>query len=154
MNKTNKTRPAHNFSLFTISFSLLLMFTSVVSADFSRDGSIVTDSVAGLQWQDDAIGESMEWREAINHCEDDVSLGGHGDWRLPNVNELKSIIDRSRYNPAIVSAFEHTSSSRYWSSTTNEGRHEYAWYVSFYSGYVSSNGKGNNRYVRCVRDGQ
>ena len=109
MNRTNTNRPLHNFSLFTISFSLLLIFTSVASADFSRDGGIVKDSVTGLEWQDDDIGDKMEWREAISHCESDVSLGGHGDWRLPNVNELKSIIDRSRYNPAIVTAFEHTS---------------------------------------------
>ena len=154
MNQTNKTRPAHNFSLFTISFSLIIMFTSVVSADLSRDGDIVTDSATGLQWQDDAVGDTMEWREAISHCEDDVSLGGHDDWRLPNINELKTIIDRSRTSPAIVSAFEHTSSSVYWSSTTLENRHDNAWGVGFYGSYVGRGTKDNDLYVRCVRDGQ
>ena len=152
MNQTNKTRPAHNFSLFTISFSLIIMFTSVVSADFSRDGDIVTDSVTKLEWQDDDVSHEMKWREAIDHCES-LELGGHNDWRLPNINELKTIIDRSKYNPAIVSTFEHTSSSSYWSSTTNEDYFEDAWRVFFHNGKVDNYGKDGDYCVRCVRDG-
>jgi hypothetical protein len=132
----------------------ILGLSITLLADFSRDGSIVTDSATGLQWQDDAVGDTMTWREAISHCEDDVSLGGHDDWRLPNINELKTIINRGRYNPAIVSAFKHTSSSDYWSSTTNEYDREGAWGAYFGNGNVYDDGKGNNGYVRCVRDGQ
>ena len=152
MNKTNTTKQVHNFPLFAFSFVLLLMFTSVANADFTKDGDIVKDSVTKLEWQDDNITDTMEWQEAIEYCES-LELGGYSDWRLPNINELKTIIDRSRYNPAIISAFEHTISNYYWSSTANEGGHEYAWVVSFYYGYVYDDYKGNDAYVRCVRDG-
>jgi len=152
MNKTNITRPVHNFSLLTFSFALLLMFTSVANADFIKEGDIVKDSVTKLEWQDDNITDTMEWQEAIEYCES-LELGGYSDWRLPNINELKTIMDRSRYNPAIVSAFEHTSSGIYWSSTTNENRHEEAWYVLFEGGGVDNGYKFNDLYVRCVRAG-
>jgi len=113
----------------------------------------VLDSKTGLEWQDDAVGDTMNWVEAIKHCES-LELDSNKDWRLPNINELKTIIDRSRYNPAIVSTFEHTSSSGYWSSTTYEGGHGTAWLVYFYDGYVDRYPKDTSRYVRCVRDGQ
>jgi len=153
MNKTNTTKQVHNFPLFAFSFVLLLMFTSVANADFTKEGDIVKDSVTKLEWQDDNITDTMEWQEAIEYCES-LELGGYDDWRLPNINELKTIIDRSRYNPAIISAFEHTSSGNYWSSTTYEDYHDFAWNVYFYSGRVYNGSKGNDIYVRCVRDGQ
>jgi len=59
----------------------------------------------------------MCWQESIDYCED-MSFAGHDDWRLPNFNELYSIGDRSKSNPAIKDAFVNVSSSNYWSSTT------------------------------------
>jgi hypothetical protein len=135
--------------LITIGLSVALW------ADFSRDNStqIVTDSITGLQWQDNSIGSTMPWEEAIAHCKA-LELDTHSDWRLPNINELKTIIDRSKVSPAIVDGFTNTSSGSYWSSSTYEGDKRYAWDVYFYSGYTSSYGKGNSTYVRCVRVGQ
>jgi hypothetical protein len=131
----------------------MLGLSIALLADFTKEGDIVTDSVTKLEWQDDAITDTMEWQEAIEYCEG-LELEEHTDWRLPNINELKTIIDRSRYNPAIVSAFEQTSSSYYWSSTTYEGGHEDAWAVCFDDGYVSYDYKDYDYYVRCVRAGQ
>jgi len=131
----------------------MLGLSIALLADFTREGDIVKDSVTKLEWQDDNVTDTMEWQEAIEYCEDLV-LGGYDDWRLPNINELKTIIDRSRYNPTIVSAFEHTGSRGYWSSTTDENGHEGAWFVFFYNGDVYYGSKDVNYYVRCVRDGQ
>ncbi len=126
---------------------------SMLNADFTKSGDIVTDSVSGLEWQDDAVGSTMTWESAITHCEALV-LGGYSDWRLPNINELKSIADRSKISPAIVSGFENTSSNDYWSSTTYENSKDYAWVVGFGNGNVYYYRKGNSFYVSCVRDGQ
>ncbi len=126
---------------------------SLLNAEFIKSGDIVSDSVSGLEWQDNAVGSTMPWEDAIAHCEELV-LGGYSDWRLPNVNELKSIVDRSKDYPAIVNGFENTSSNNYWSSTTNEGYKSDAWIVYFYSGDVYNYDKDNGSYVRCVRDGQ
>ncbi|MBD3789674.1 MAG: DUF1566 domain-containing protein [Campylobacterales bacterium] len=134
----------------------LMAIATLASADFTKSGDIVTDSTTGLQWQDDATAASTQltWQAAIDHCEA-LTLGGHSDWRLPNINELKSIIDRTKINPAIVSGFANTSSDFYWSSTTLADNSDNAWHVYFNFGYVSYHyNKGTSLYVRCVRAGE
>jgi len=126
---------------------------SILNADFTKSGDTVTDSVSKLEWQDDSATESATWVEAIEKCES-LNLSGHSDWRLPNINELKSIVDRSKENPAIVETFQNNYSSYYWSSTTYEGSSGGAWLVYFGYGLVYSDGKSTNGYVRCVRGGQ
>jgi len=136
----------------------MVLLSSVMLADFSRSSEgIVTDNITTLQWQDDYSdnGGSVKivvWEAAIDYCEA-LTLGGYDDWRLPNINELKSIIDRSRFNPAIVSVFEYTS-NKYWSSTTSKDNDRDAWNVYFSYGTDSWDHKDNSGYVRCVRDGQ
>jgi len=132
---------------------LIMIGFSLLQADFIRTGDVVKDTVSKLEWQDNAIGSATTWQGAIDRCES-LTLDGHSDWRLPNINELKSIIDRSKSNPAIVQGFKNTSSNDYWSSTTNEYYKNYAWIVYFSNGGVGYYDKGNNYYVRCVRDGQ
>lgn len=132
---------------------LILIGFSVLNADFIKTGDIVKDTVSKLEWQDDAISTALTWTAAIGHCEN-LTLGGYSDWRLPNINELKSIVDRSKDSPAIVNGFVNTGSTYYWSSTTNEGSRDYAWIVEFNSGSVYHNSKDSNSYVRCVRDGE
>ena len=132
---------------------LIMIGFSLLQADFIRTGDVVKDTVSKLEWQDNAIGSPTTWQGAIDRCES-LTLDGHSDWRLPNINELKSIIDRSKSNPAIVQGFKNTSSGYYWSSTTNEGYKSFAWIVIFDGGIVYYNGKDSNYYVRCVRDGQ
>ena len=134
---------------------LIMIGLSLLHAELTRDATtgIVSDSATGLMWQDNEIGTYTTWQGAIDRCEE-LTLGPHSDWRLPNVNELKSIVDRSKVNPAIKDEFNHTSSSFYWGSTTYEGYKGNAWGVDFDGGYVDYNGKNDNFYVRCVRAGQ
>lgn len=46
-----------------------------------------------------------------------------GDWRLPNLNELESLVDVSQFNPALPAAnpFTNVSNAIYWSSTSYFG---------------------------------
>lgn len=133
---------------------LIVVGLSLLSyADFSKGTNIVTDNITKLQWQDDVISNTMTWQDAIEHCETLV-LGGYDDWRLPNINELKSIIDRNKTNPAIADGFEKISSGDYWSSTTYEGDRKSAWYVGFGSGNTYYHHKDYNYFIRCVRAGE
>lgn len=133
---------------------LFLVSGVMANASFSRQGDIVIDSTSGLQWQDDKVGEKMGWKDAIDHCEA-LNLGGYSDWRLPNINELKSIVDRDKYDPAIVSGFTNvTSYDYYWSSSTDKHYDDNAWIVYFSNGNVNNDYKVNSFYVRCVRAGE
>ena len=116
------------------------------------DGT-VTDTVTGLMWQQATDG-SMNWEAAISHCEA-LSLAGYDDWRLPNRRELRSIVDYSRYNPAIDTAvFPGTVSFYYWSSTTGVGSMSGAWSVGFNDDGDDWSSKSDSNYVRAVRGGQ
>ena len=139
---------------------LMLSFVIILGANagnFSRDDTkeIVTDGDTCLQWQDNADAKTVRktWSEAIEYCEN-LSLGGYDDWRLPNINELRSIVDYTRFNPAMNPTFQNVVSSAYWSSTTDASGSSNAWYVSFYDGHDVWRGKSVSVYVRCVRAGQ
>jgi hypothetical protein len=118
----------------------------------SADGLVVTDLNTGLMWQraDDGVGRT--WAAAISYCEN-LALGGYSDWRLPSRQELVSIVDYGRLNPAINPAFS-CNSGVYWSGSTYASNPDLAWHVSFDFGYAYYYGfKSYSSDVRCVRGG-
>lgn len=151
---------------------VLIGLSTLMFADFSKSGDIVTDNVTKLQWQDnsDANETTKSWEEAIAYCEG-LTLGGFEDWRMPNINELLSIADKNKAAaPAISDVFEYVAYTPnnltlytvvYWSSTTSlyndywgEDR---AYTVNFNYGdevdYYPQMEKSHANYIRCVRGG-
>lgn len=121
-------------------------------ADLVRDTDtgIVSDSSTGLEWQDTAMSGVVVWDSAISACED-LDLGTHTDWRLPNINALKSIIDTNNDNPAISGIFTETGNV-FWSSTSAKSIEGNAWIVDFHNGNVNVSDKNDTTAnVRCVR---
>ena len=155
---TNTGGKMKNYSLFILTFSLIMMSTSLWGA-FSRDSSgVVADSATGLAWQDDYSDnggdiKSATWQDALIYCEE-LTLGGISDWRLPNIRELKSIVDDSISVPAISSVFQNFTSNYYWSSTTYASDSSVAWGVYFDYGDNGWYDKTYGHRVRCVRGGQ
>jgi hypothetical protein len=93
-------------------------------------------------------------------------FAGHTDWRIPNQNELLSLVNYENVNPSVDAAFNTscaasctlltcscTKSSYYWSSTTYRGFPDFAWGAGFYDGYDYANVKSDYSYVRAVRGG-
>lgn len=116
------------------------------------DGT-VTDNHTGLTWQKTDGLAAATWEEALQYVAT-LNLGGHNDWRLPNVKELESISSTAAVRPSIdQTAFPNTSSALYWSSTTLARHAERAWTVSFSYGVVSYNNKTEKLHVRAVRGG-
>jgi len=130
----------------------------------------VTDNLTGLMWTKDAnlFGTQANWLGAIWLCET-LELGANGcntytDWRLPNSNELASLVDKEYYNPAVPNTagtgqwsegdpFTGVQSYGYWSSTTLAANTSYAWIVYVNNGFVFDNDKSSSYYVWPVRGG-
>src|SRR6185503_15033783 len=45
-----------------------------------------------LEWQDPPPSNEMTWDDASSHCEG-LSQGGHDDWRLPSIDELRTLVE-------------------------------------------------------------
>ncbi len=74
---------------------------------------------------------------------------------MPTVNELRSIVDYSGFDPVVSPVyFLNTKSSYYWSSTTSANGTGYAWDMNFDVGHHYYGHKSYGRYVRAVRGGQ
>ncbi len=119
----------------------------------NRNGT-ATDRVTQLMWQKQDDGAAVVWEDAITKCEA-LSLGGYKDWRLPNVKELRSIVDSGTYAPALYpGCLLNPRSDSYWSSTTYLSSQDTAWRVNFWHGEVVGTLKGGALFVRCVRGGE
>lgn len=120
------------------------------------DGT-VTDNISGLTWQKQDDGTTMDWNAAVSYC-DALALGGHTDWRLPDNQELISIVNYGASSPAIAGAyFPNTQSTSYWTSTTYIANDAVLWRgVVFDDGSNSTPSTSHSigtYYVRCVRGG-
>ncbi len=135
---------------------------------FDNGDGTVTDKLTGLIWLKDANCKGAQsWTDAIDKA-NSLANGGcsltdgskAGDWRLPNVIELASLVDISNDNPCLPSGhpFTSTQSDRYWSSTTNPNPASdtpEAWCVEMYRGdMIPSAWKAGKYYVWPVRSGQ
>jgi len=117
--------------------------------------NVVLDKKTGLMWQDTVANRSIQksWSGAKKYCQD-LKLVGHSDWFLPTHEQLQTITDKSRYNPAIDKRFKNTISSGYWSSSPRVSYSNGAWYIYFEYGNSNNDYKTNDYYVRCARAGQ
>jgi len=119
---------------------------------FKDNGNFtVTDLATGRTWQQRDDNVTRNWDDAVSYCQG-LSLGGSGDWRLPDIKELRSIIDgRVSYLAIDTDVFPGTNSGPYWSATTFAPNSGYAWSVSLNGGTTSFPHKSFPYYVRCVR---
>jgi len=118
---------------------------------------VVIDKATGLMWpaiggnEGGNDGEATTWEYALEFA-NGLDFAGFEDWRLPNINELASIIDYGRYNPAANPVFEETRVDKgTWSSTVYHYNPPFSWYVDFKIGSVYHNWRTTYYYVRCVR---
>ncbi len=137
--------------------------TQLISGD-----NVVTDNKTGLMWKRCIEGLSgadcmtgtestHTWQQALAIPEalNVTGFAGFSDWRVPNIEELRSIAAINCYNPAINEvAFPNTASSRFWSSSPIAGFPSFAWIVVFYGGIDSYGYRGSVFRVRLVRSGQ
>jgi Protein of unknown function (DUF1566) len=130
------------------------------------DGTI-TDNLTGLIWLKDLDCHAItpaSWSGAIVNVRLGLINGNcgltdgsrPGDWRLPNRNELESLLDFENFSPALPPGYPFINariSSFYWSSTTVAGRPDRAWIVIIGSGTSHGAEKTpGGTWVTAVRD--
>ena len=129
------------------------MTENPVFGTIAGTNAVVKDSTTELYWQK-GYATDKTWQGAIEYCEN-LTLGEYSDWRLPNYNELASIIDFTRKDPAVNTTYLSmpTSETEYfWTSTTRQDSSDKALAFDFKSGAPKSSiVKSELNYVRCVR---
>ena len=131
------------------------------------DGT-VTDIKTGLMWQKCSQGQAynagacdnaataVNWQTALTSAQtaNTGSDYSYNNWRLPNKNELESLVEVACRTPAINDTlFPSTESADYWSSSPYTFSANGAWNVHFSYGNVHGNIKSTiPTYVRLVRD--
>ena len=118
------------------------------------DGDTVHDARTGLIWSRTSLPAGRcNWKDA-HEAAAGCTLGGFSDWRLPTIQELLSIVDYERSEPAIDPVFE-CGDSWYWTSTPLKSSPSvYAWFVFFSGGDSGWGDQGDEGFVRAVRPGQ
>jgi hypothetical protein len=153
---------------FQMGVSVAIRFTN------NEDGT-VSDRLTGLIWLregncpsffiGDVAGDNRRtWPEALLAAKElssgycgltDGSVAG--DWRIPNIRELSSLVDYSQSNPSLPAGhpFLNINFPQYWSSTNDALYMNYSWLVDFSHGNTFYETKSSNDYnVIAVRGGQ
>ena len=129
----------------------------------------------GLQWSE-KVRHKMGWNDAVKYCKK-LKEGGYNDWRLPNIDELRTLIInhsgteiggscKISEKTGKLTWGDRTPDCRgrggnnfsklgdtdwFWSSSTQSDRSNLAWIVYFIDGNVNSYSKNDDGNVRCVR---
>lgn len=141
--------------------------SSLSAISYTDNGNgTVSDNVSNLVWTKCSMDNSATgtllpyatncsgaagartWSEALQDCVN-LTLAGKS-WRLPNANELQSLVKRGSPPSIDTTYFPATQSNAYWSATTDMGTLANAWYTNFIPGIEGTFPKGTSQYVRCV----
>lgn len=134
---------------------------------FTIQDNTVTDNETGLMWAKCAAGLSgsdcttgsatmHNWQEALDLASAS-NLAGYGDWRLPNINELRSIVEGQCSGPSInLLVFPNTPTPTgfFWSSSPAVSASGHVFTIAFtYGQQIYSSRYSDIVHVRLVRGG-
>jgi hypothetical protein len=101
---------------------------------------VVIDRLTALRWSKkaDLVNGPVTWQDAITAVRKlNQTAKENAGWRLPNINELESLVDCGMHSPALPPGhpFESVQES-YWSSTTSMFEPDWAWALYLTKGAV------------------
>ena len=138
--------------------------TSRFTVGTGAEADCVTDNLTGLMWAKNGNlpGSERTWTEALDYVmsinsNSGAGLCGHYDWRLPNINEMESLVNAQEANSATWlngQGFVDVKPYIYWSSTSYNRYTNEAWLVNMYYGNTDMIDKAIPAYVWMVRSGE
>ena len=136
---------------------------------FTDNGCDITDNLTGLIWVKNLntvnSGATLNWNTALSTAAAGTWCGqAAGTWRVPNINELASLINygladqtTNWLNLSIASGgagFSNVQAIIYWSSSSSAANTNNAWRVNMLSALIGSNDKTSSYLLIPVRGGQ
>lgn len=115
---------------------------------FEPAGETVHDRLTGLRWRRVAdLAGALSWQEALESVAELNREMNPGRWRLPNVNELESLVDAEAARPALTAGHPFVNvRGVYWSSTTSLYEPDWAWALYLDKGAVGVGRKTEARF--------
>ncbi|UJS23994.1 DUF1566 domain-containing protein [Thiothrix winogradskyi] len=127
---------------------------SIVSGKYLIHANrIVTDTETKLMWKQDSEVGQYTWDNAMKKFGKNVSFAGYNNWRMPTIEELKTLVDKE-HSPTIDLTAFHNTPAMFWSASLHASNGDYAWFVNFDVGSASWYYKYGAFQVRLVRSGQ
>ncbi len=137
--------------------------TTPLSNFIDNNDGTVFDLTSRLVWQKCQLGFSginceisaspntFTWQEALQEAQAS-SFAGYDDWRLPNVKELRTLVEQRCQSPAINSQlFLSSTSTDFWTSSPYKFNANNSWSINFDSGFNFAYPRTNFLHVRLVR---
>ncbi|MCP4353819.1 MAG: DUF1566 domain-containing protein, partial [Desulfobacterales bacterium] len=127
--------------------------------DSADEWAMVRDNISGLIWEV-KVGNGHDRNQTYDRSGaygfidslNSTNFGGFSDWRLPDLKEVTSIVNRDNYGPSVNQIFfPNTRSGLYRSQNVNWSLSENVWCVDFTDGMVIYKNKYDSFYVRAVR---
>ncbi len=134
---------------------------------FTISNLTVKDRVTGLVWTRNGspAGQMLSWHDAFRFVSmmNQRNYGGHSDWRLPEIDELRKLVAAARevrtgeadkensLATDLMRAGFDVEAGDYWSSTTSLFNNVEALYISMISGSESIGSKNLYMHVWPVR---
>jgi hypothetical protein len=115
------------------------------------DNGTVKDTKTGLMWASKDNGYNINWHDAKRYCEN-YRGGGYKDWRMPTIDELAGLYDRSesyqakqrRYNVYLTKLIQLTTCCS-WASDTRGSKAAHFYFFSGHRGWGSKSGSDHGR---------
>ena len=128
-----------------------------LSADATDHVAVLLPAL-GLMFTRRPVNDEGKSQDALEKACAQYSCAGFSDWRMPEVDELQLIIDRTRHAPALDPAFFDvpldwlwTSSECAWQKKDASGRSPCAWYVLASGGGVYYDHRSDDGFALAVR---
>ncbi|MGI9211472.1 MAG: DUF1566 domain-containing protein, partial [Methylococcaceae bacterium] len=152
----------HVILIFLVASGTAWAVSDTPGSDFVDNGDgTVLHKKTGLVWMRCALGQTWTGQTCLDTTRYynydrastlTVVYAGKSDWRLPNAQEIQSLIDRERSHPAInTSIFPNTDRVAFWSTSPVVGSSNGAWAVFFDDGRVDYSSRNSALAVRLVR---